>query len=73
VHKITLGSIERDAFHSKIEGDQISDPFGIESEHPTQMSFSRKTPSSERTEMDFEVFILANIYRVAFPCQKNVE
>jgi hypothetical protein len=48
-----------------MEDDHLSNPFGIKSERPSEMSFPRKTPSSARTEMIFEVFISANIHTVA--------
>jgi hypothetical protein len=65
VHRMIMDSIERHPLDAEREDDHFSDPFGIESERPTEISFSRKTRSSKRTEMNFEVFISINIHTVA--------
>jgi hypothetical protein len=66
VHKIITDGIKRHPLHAEIENDHRSDPFGIESERPREILFSQKTPFLERTEMNFEAFISANIHTVAF-------
>jgi hypothetical protein len=50
-----------------MEDDHVSDPFGIESELPTEMPFPRKAPSSQRTRMNFEVLVSVNLQIVALP------
>jgi hypothetical protein len=65
VDKIIMDGIERHRRHAEIEDDQISDLFEIESEPATEVSFSQKMASSERTAMNFQVFISVNFHTVA--------
>jgi hypothetical protein len=60
-----MDNIGRLPFHVEIEDDRLLVHWKNESDHPLQASFCQKKPASERTRMNFKVFISVNIHTVA--------
>jgi hypothetical protein len=60
-----MDGIERHPFHAEIEDDRLLVHWKNESDHPLQTSFWQKKKASERTGINFKVFISVNIHKVA--------
>jgi hypothetical protein len=70
-HQIVMDGIEWHPLDTEIEENHVCDRFRIEPEPHTEMSFPRKMPSSERTGINFEVFISVNIHNR--PCLEETK
>jgi hypothetical protein len=64
-HKIFMDGIERNPLHAEIEDDRLLVHWKNESDCPPQTSFCQKKLASERTGMNFKVFISVTIHTVA--------